>query len=189
MQTFFSPSVSPCEVRPCRNGGRCTETSDGMFNCKCPKNFEGILCERKGKTKYIVLISVYNFLFGRVQYCFSLLKPTTDKGCQCRLVTTPIVRKLQFVNVDNFFSLSHDVMATFQSGQQNEENLSMTKYTFQKIYFLYFFKNSFTVLPCDRNPCKNGGKCTNDGDTCFKCACPSGFKGKDCSKKGKDILW
>jgi hypothetical protein len=45
--------------------------------------------------------------------------------------------------------------------------------------------NLVPVLPCDRKPCKNGGKCTNDGQTCFKCACLPGFKGSDCSKKGK----
>ena len=66
------------------------------------------------------------------------------------------------------------VKKTFQ-GHQNEEKLK-----YDQIYFLI----SCTVLPCDRQPCKNGGKCTNDGDTCFKCACPKGFKGKDCSQKG-----
>lgn len=39
--------VSPCEVRPCRNNGRCIESYGGTFICKCLKSFEGILCEKK----------------------------------------------------------------------------------------------------------------------------------------------
>ncbi|KAL4216944.1 hypothetical protein ACF0H5_023402 [Mactra antiquata] len=37
------------------------------------------------------------------------------------------------------------------------------------------------VLPCDSNPCKNGGKCLNLGVT-FTCACPSGWSGATCEK-------
>ena len=40
------------------------------------------------------------------------------------------------------------------------------------------------VRPCDRQPCKNNGECSDDGVKCFKCECPAGFKGFDCSKKG-----
>ena len=35
--------------------------------------------------------------------------------------------------------------------------------------------------PCDSNPCKNGGECTdNDGD--FQCICLSDFTGLQCEQ-------
>ena len=47
----------------------------------------------------------------------------------------------------------------------------------------------FLVRPCDMRPCKNNGNCSDDGTKCFKCECPDGFKGFDCSKKGYIILY
>ena len=37
-------------------------------------------------------------------------------------------------------------------------------------------------------PCKNNGNCSDDGVKCFKCDCPDGFKGFDCSKKGNSSI-
>ena len=48
------------------------------------------------------------------------------------------------------------------------------------MYYIFFL-----VRPCDSGPCKNGGNCTDDGVKCFKCECPTGFKGSDCSEIGK----
>lgn len=51
----------------------------------------------------------------------------------------------------------------------------------------YVTNNGTTVgcpekrLFCDSNPCKNGGTCI-EGWAIFKCACPEGFGGRDCSE-------
>ena len=37
--------------------------------------------------------------------------------------------------------------------------------------------------PCDPNPCKNGGKCTETDDDDYKCMCRKGFTGGDCDIK------
>ncbi len=47
----------------------------------------------------------------------------------------------------------------------------------------------FSVRPCDRQPCKNNGECSDDGVKCFKCECPDGFKGFDCSRKGNHYAY
>ena len=47
----------------------------------------------------------------------------------------------------------------------------------------------FSVRPCDMQPCKNNGNCSDDGVKCFKCECAVGFKGFDCSKKGYANLY
>ena len=42
-------AVSACEGNPCRNSAVCEDNNDGTFTCKCQSNYEGILCEKKGK--------------------------------------------------------------------------------------------------------------------------------------------
>jgi hypothetical protein len=44
-------SVTVCEGNPCRNSAECVNNDDGTFTCKCQTNYEGILCEKKGKVK------------------------------------------------------------------------------------------------------------------------------------------
>jgi hypothetical protein len=44
-------SVTVCEGNPCRNSAECVNNDDGTFMCKCQTNYEGILCEKKGKVK------------------------------------------------------------------------------------------------------------------------------------------
>ena len=53
-----------------------------------------------------------------------------------------------------------------------------------KIQSIFLCGRVSLVRPCDRQPCKNNGECSDDGVKCFKCECPAGFKGFDCSKKG-----
>ncbi|CAB4010285.1 fibropellin-1-like isoform X1 [Paramuricea clavata] len=42
-----SQRVRPCEARPCRNGGKCSENRDGTFTCTCTAIHKGILCEQR----------------------------------------------------------------------------------------------------------------------------------------------
>lgn len=37
----------------------------------------------------------------------------------------------------------------------------------------------FKVSVCEPNPCRNGGKCIQDGND-FDCDCPQGYKGRFC---------
>ncbi|XP_028405660.1 neurogenic locus notch homolog protein 1-like [Dendronephthya gigantea] len=43
-----SQRVRPCEGRPCRNGGKCSENNDGRtFKCSCTIHYKGVLCEQR----------------------------------------------------------------------------------------------------------------------------------------------
>ena len=55
----------------------------------------------------------------------------------------------------------------------------ITYYT--KIY--HFFLSINQVSVCHSEPCQNGGKCLNVGDS-FECECPSDYSGKRCQNKG-----
>ena len=44
-------SVTVCDGSPCRNSAVCVDNDDGTFTCKCQPNYEGILCEKKGKIR------------------------------------------------------------------------------------------------------------------------------------------
>ena len=46
---IFVNAVSACEGNPCRNSAVCVDNDDGTVTCKCQSNYEGILCEKKGK--------------------------------------------------------------------------------------------------------------------------------------------
>ena len=37
--------------------------------------------------------------------------------------------------------------------------------------------------PCDNEPCKNGGVCTDGADGSFTCTCAEGWKGDNCQIK------
>ena len=50
------------------------------------------------------------------------------------------------------------------------------------IYHFPDVKNNFLLLepkPCDSSPCKNGGTCTNEGES-FSCKCAEDFQGETC---------
>ena len=46
---------------------------------------------------------------------------------------------------------------------------------------LLFSDIGFVVVSCAEDPCKNGGACIDNQDG-FRCECPSGFSGSDCSE-------
>ena len=39
-------------------------------------------------------------------------------------------------------------------------------------------------LPCDSNPCQNGGNCANNGNQ-YICTCSAGYQGTNCDVTSK----
>ena len=49
------------------------------------------------------------------------------------------------------------------------------------------FVSAIDVNECQKNPCRNGGKCTNTRGS-YRCSCAAGFQGKNCETgKGRVI--
>ena len=45
---------SPCDSKPCRNGGRCKNKGKN-FECICPSNFDGKRCQDKSKNSKLLI--------------------------------------------------------------------------------------------------------------------------------------
>ena len=56
------------------------------------------------------------------------------------------------------------------------------KFNSKSCFFVLFI--TAPVTACTRNPCLNGGSCSENGDkTKYICNCSAGFKGKKCQGK------
>ena len=73
-QLCYIITVSVCEGNPCKNSAKCVENDDGTFTCKCQQNYEGILCEKKGKACEYFETCIYesNFMRFSVAYIIYL---------------------------------------------------------------------------------------------------------------------
>ena len=77
------------------------------------------------------------------------------------------------------FEQLYNLFITLANIMANRSNLNC-EYTY--IVFCcccFFFFPS--VKHCDKNPCKNDGKCREKGKT-FSCECKEPFYGRDCSE-------
>lgn len=61
----------------------------------------------------------------------------------------------------------------------------VTDFQLQKFNNYLFLKAEFDA--CKENPCMNGATCLQDGTFSYKCLCPLGYFGQNCttSKKNK----
>ena len=97
--------------RPCKNGGLCSNSGHGSYNCKCPPNFTGKHCEielnacdqepcQNGGTCRVssrVLLVIYftlNFEMGRMQM------ERKDALSTCPLLLCRDVHECLYVDVD-----------------------------------------------------------------------------------------
>lgn len=87
----FSPPycdpVAACNPNPCQNGGECVITGNN-YSCRCPRNYEGINCERQRSGCNAVLRGVTGTLeyppgnstsYGNNARCAWLLRTDEDK--------------------------------------------------------------------------------------------------------------
>lgn len=57
----------------------------------------------------------------------------------------------------------------------------VTNLLFQNFNYYLFLKAEFDA--CKQNPCMNGATCLSQSQFSYKCLCPLGFEGKNCTSK------
>ncbi|VDM35149.1 unnamed protein product [Hydatigera taeniaeformis] len=159
---------NPCVTNPCLNGGRCEAISGVEFKCTCEMPFYGDRCEKK------------------VDACFE--KPcknggtcevTDDLGhyrCECAAGFTGLDCE---ENVDDCKNVECENGGVCVDG--------VNSYTCECASGFRGKHCEHKIRYCvDENPCQNDGVCVSEKPTGFKCICPEGWGGNDCSKNLDD---
>ncbi|KAL5971960.1 hypothetical protein TSMEX_000351, partial [Taenia solium] len=166
--TDIVAKCNPCADNPCLNGGGCETISSVEFKCTCEMPFYGDRCEKK------------------VDACFE--KPcknggtcevTDDLGhyrCNCPTGFTGLNCE---ENVDDCKNVECKNGGVCTDGVNN--------YTCECTPG-FRGKHCEDILQycVDENPCQNDGVCAMQKPTGFKCICPEGWGGDDCSKNLDD---
>ncbi|VUZ54040.1 unnamed protein product [Hymenolepis diminuta] len=159
---------NPCSESPCLNGGKCEAISGVKFKCTCETPFYGDRCEKQ------------------MDICFG--KPCKNGGT-CKMID----------------SLGHYrcECSTGFTGPNCEENIDDCKDVVCKNGGVCVDGVNNYTCECapgfrgklcedafqyciDENPCKNEGVCVMHNPTGFKCICPQGWGGLDCSENLDD---
>ncbi len=64
---MFSPVGDPCIIQaPCQNGGVCNNTAVGEFECDCPREWAGIMCDQGNHQNFLyhIILVMEHFIVG-----------------------------------------------------------------------------------------------------------------------------
>ena len=147
----FFLDVDDCASNPCQNNGTCVDLV-ADFKCKCIDGWKGRTCSNR-------LAHCQDgdnpCLNGAT--CVEQQSDQPDAGFSCRCTNGWRGSICHLGNARTWF----DIIGNFCFNQ--------------------LFVSLFTAehLPCDANPCRNGGTCLNTGQS-LTCVCREGYEGQHC---------
>lgn len=147
-----------CADGPCFNGGRCSDSPDGGYSCRCPVGYSGFNCEKK------------------IDYCSS--SPCSN-GAKCVDLGDAYLCRCQAGfsgrhcdnNVDDCASAPCANGGTCRDGVNDFSCTCPPGYTGRNC--------SAPVSRCEHAPCHNGATCHERGHR-YVCECARGYGGPNC---------
>ncbi|KAM3184572.1 hypothetical protein ACTXT7_008077 [Hymenolepis weldensis] len=159
---------NPCSESSCLNGGKCEAISGVEFKCTCETPFYGDRCEKQMDT-----------CFGKPCKNGGTCKMVDDLGhyrCECSTgFTGPNCEE----NIDD----CKDVVC--KNGGVCVDGVNNYTCECAPGFRGKLCEDAFQYC-IDENPCKNEGVCVMHNPTGFKCICPQGWGGLDCSENLDD---
>ncbi|PAA61614.1 hypothetical protein BOX15_Mlig033701g2, partial [Macrostomum lignano] len=157
--------MSPCDLRPCENGGTCS-ASGTTRSCTCPPGLTGDSCEldideSKGPNPCQNGGTVVNIFNGY--------------ECQCRAPFTGMNCTNQTNNCDSNPCLNGATCVNLEG---------VDNFTCRCVPGYSGFTCEVRMNPCDANPCvasNTNGPCEWTNGTEYECKCLPGWSGTNCS--------
>ncbi|KAL5110934.1 hypothetical protein TcWFU_009486 [Taenia crassiceps] len=166
--TDIVAKCNPCAVNPCLNGGGCETISGVEFKCTCEMPFYGDRCEKK-----------VDACFGRPCKNGGTCEVTDDLGhyrCEC---------PTGFTGLDCEEDVDDCKNVTCENGGVCVDGVNSYTCECAPGFRGKHCENAFQYC-IDENPCQNDGVCVMQKHVGFKCICPEGWGGDDCSKNLDD---
>ncbi|XP_030374213.1 neurogenic locus protein delta [Scaptodrosophila lebanonensis] len=172
---FCNQDLNYCtNHRPCKNGGTCFNTGQGLYTCKCAPGFSGNDCQTE-----------INSCDGEVNPCQNggtcIDDPNSKRGYKCACPKGWNGRMCEDKLLTCADKPCHHGSCRNTSTNNNNSN--------NKQGFQCECPTGYSGVTCELhldncspNPCLNGGNCQPSG----KCICPSGFAGAKCEQNLDD---
>ncbi|XP_028156875.1 protein slit [Ostrinia furnacalis] len=157
-----------CHNNPCRNGGACSATSSGGFECACARGFHGDACQHEIDACYGAPCA-----HGQCQ-----LLEEGRFHCSCQPGYTGVRCE---ANIDD--CAAHRC----QNNATCVDRLEGYSCKCAPGYMGEFCEKKIPFCTAEFNPCANGAVCS-DHTSHYTCACPKGYSGQNCTVNADDCI-
>lgn len=147
-----------CEFEPCQNSGTCVNHLIERYHCECPAGYTGRQCHIFIGQCQSAPCKNEGTCFPNGKNDFTCFCPEGVKGATCEQDTRPCASNPCAFNA-NCTNVGIDYKCHCPVGLSG--------------------KNCDEGYNCNQKPCKNGGTCKKNGNSC---TCPPEYTGLDCSR-------
>ncbi|KAM7537665.1 hypothetical protein Aperf_G00000075381 [Anoplocephala perfoliata] len=159
---------NPCSSNPCLNGGKCKPVTGVEFKCSCSTPFYGERCEKR-----------MDACFGQPCKNGGICKMTDNLGHYRCVCSTGFKGSNCEENIDDCKNVVCKNGGVCVDGVNNYTCKCAPGFKGK------LCENAFQYC-IDENPCQNDGVCVMQNPSGFKCICPEGWGGIDCSENLDD---
>ncbi|XP_022789312.1 fibropellin-1-like isoform X3 [Stylophora pistillata] len=173
--TSWANCVGPCDKNPCLNGGFCTATKNDSYNCKCAGGYSGENCEIAGPCakKPCQNGGICTETGNNSRSC-KCAAGYSGENCEKKLPCPP-GRK-----TDNHQGACCVFPFIYKGTTYNACTMADYSRFWCSLTPTYSSSWANCVGSCHKNPCLNGGVCTDTKNDSYNCKCTGGYSGNNC---------